>query len=225
MMKAILQGEFHISGSDEQSLQSRLEEDVDALFIEGRNDSVGPDDWSLGYLLFIIGALIIFWFQEAFDTVSDTKDEVSIPVFDEIDTPLPELYERFPREWTIPAGLFSGLVFFTGIYAQKIPVPILPSTPLVGLAYTYTAKLILVIGGVVAFSAILISLEERRLGSRDEDMVESITDISEEHQFDKVVISCGEKHLNRLPDLMEEKGWDVEVYSTNHSWAAKLWGL
>ena len=41
-MKAVLQGEFHISSTDRESLGSHINTDVDALFVERREDRVSP---------------------------------------------------------------------------------------------------------------------------------------------------------------------------------------
>jgi len=84
-------------------------------------------------------------------------------------------------------------------------------------------KLLFIIGSPLLFSFFLVFLEERRLGSRDRDMAEEINKISEQNGYETVVVSCGDAHLHRLPDLLEEKGWETEVNESEHSWAAKIW--
>ncbi|WP_158293548.1 hypothetical protein [Halorubrum sp. ASP121] len=54
-------------------------------------------------------------------------------------------------------------------------------------------------------------------------MAEEINEISKENRYETVVVSCGDVHLDRLPDLLEEKGWETDVNESDHSWAAKAW--
>jgi len=72
-MKAVFQGEFHISSTDRESLDSHLDADADALFVEQREDRVSPDNWSIGYLSFLIGALTLYWLQAALYDGPDIK--------------------------------------------------------------------------------------------------------------------------------------------------------
>ncbi|WP_435128366.1 hypothetical protein [Halobaculum sp. D14] len=222
-MKAILQGEFHISSSDKESLLDHIDEDVDALFVEQREDSVSPNEWSFGYLSFLVSTLIFYWFQAFFDNGSRIEDEVDVPVFDEIDTPLPELYSRFPLSWIVAAGLFTAGFFLYGIFIPKMAIPFLSAPSTGDFIYTVVMKLVMVVGAPVLFSGILIYFEEQNMGSRDEDMANSIIDISEKKGFDTVIVSCGNMHLRRLPGLLEDAGWDVEIHESNHSRASRLW--
>lgn len=222
-MKAIFQGEFHTSESDKESLLTHLDEDVDALFVEQREDTLNPDNWNVGYLSFIIGTCIYYWFQALLDSGPRITDEADMPVFDDIDTPLPELYARFPSIWTVPTGVFSGSVFLYGVFISEITIPFIAVPPAITTIYTVVMKPVFVIGAPVLFSGLLIYFEERRMGSRDEDMAVSITEAVEERGFHTVVVLCGDMHLDRLPGLLEKKGWDVEVHASNHSKASKLW--
>jgi hypothetical protein len=216
-MKAIFQGEFHVSESDRESLLAHIDEDVDALFVEQRADSVSPDDWSFGYLTFIISALIFYWFQALFDSSPRIKDEADVPTFDEIDTPLPELYSRFPIYWTVPIGLLTGLIFLYGVFIPKMTLPLMSVPPTFNMAFTMIMKPFIIIAAPVVFSGMLIYLEERNMGSRDEDMADSIIDISERDGFQTVVVSCGNMHLDRLPKLLKNEGWDVEIHESKYS--------
>lgn len=222
-MKAILQGEFHISASDRESLLTHLDNDAEALFIEQRVDSVSPEKWSLGYLSFLLGALVLYWLQAILDTGPDIKEEANVPVYDEIDTPLPELYSRFPESWTIGSGVLAGLFFLYGIFIPRLTVPFISTPPTVSLIYTFIGKPVITVGAPLFFSFLLIYLEERQLGSRDEDMAEAITKISKDKGYQTVVVSCGDAHLERLPAILEEKGWEVEVNESGHNRAAGVW--
>lgn len=222
-MKAIFQGEFHISSSDKESLLDHIDEDVDALFVEQREDSVSPDEWCFGYLSFLVSTLIFYWLQAVLNHSPRIEDEVDVPVFDEIDTPLPELYFRFPLSWIAATGLFTAAFFLYGIFIPEVSVPLLSVPPSGDFIYTVVMKLVMVVGAPVLFSGTLIYLEERNMGSRDRDMANSITAVADEEGFQTVLVSCGNMHLRRLPELLEEQGWDVEINESNHSLVSNLW--
>jgi hypothetical protein len=222
-MKAVFQGEFHISSTDRESLESQLHVDVDALFVEQREDRVSPKKWSVGYLAFLIGALTLYWLQAFFYDGPDINRKTEVPVHDKIDTDLPVLYSRIPESWILCSGIFSGLVFTVGLVVPVFPLPFVDAPPIASLTYTALVKLFLVIGTPLLFSFSLVFFEERRLGTRDQDMAEEIHKISEENGYGTVVVSCGDAHLHRLPELLEEKGWETELNESKHSWAAKIW--
>lgn len=222
-MKAVFQGEFHISSTDRESLESQLDADVDALFVEQREDRVSPENWSIGYLSFLVGALTLYWLQAFLYDGPDIKEKTEAPVHDKIDTDLPVLYPQFPKSWILGSGIFSSLVFAAGLFVPVYPFPFIDAPAIASLAFTALVKPLMVIGAPLLFSFFLIFFEERRLGTRDQDMAEEINKISEENGYETVVVSCGDAHLHRLPDLLEEKGWEIKVNESDHSWAAKIW--
>ena len=222
-MKAIFQGEFHVSKSDKSSLLSQFDEDVDALFIEQREDRFSPDGWTFGYMTFLASTIVYFWFQAFLDRGEGIEHQVDVPIHDEIDLALPDLFQIFPTPWVLFAQLISVGIFIYGVFMPLAGVPILQLPHLIELSYAVLAKLILVLGASVSLSAILIHMEEYSLGARDAEMAKNIVEISEENEYQTVVVSCGNMHLDRLPELLEDDGWEVEVHGTNHSLASKLW--
>lgn len=222
-MKAVFQGEFHVSTADREALDSRVSDEVDALFLEQREDTFSPDRWSLGYVWFLAGAFTIFWVQDRLDDGPDVREQHEVPVHDEIDIPLPELYEQLPDIWKVAAGLITGIMFFGGLLVPLYPVPLVDPPFQVTIAYSVVVKTLMVTGAPLLYSFILIYAEERRLGIRDEAMATAIAEISEDRGYQTIVVSCGDAHLERLPDLLEEKGWETEVNESSHRWAAKFW--
>lgn len=222
-MKAVFQGEFHISSTDRKSLDSHLQSNPDALFIERRKDRVSPENWSLGYLCFLIGVLSLYWFQAFIYSGPNIEEKADVPIHEDIDTDLPVLYPRFPTTWVLGLGIFSSLVVAAGLFVPVFPIPFIHAPATATLIFTAGIKPILVIAASLLFSFFLIILEERRLGSRDKDMAEAIDRISSENGYEMVVVSCGDAHLDRLPDLLEEKGWETTTHESKHSWAAKAW--
>jgi len=221
-MRAVFQGEFHISSTDRELLDSHLDADADALFVEQREDRVSPESWSIGYLSFLIGALTLYWLQSILYDGPDIKEKAKVPVHDKIDTNLPYLYSRFPEAWKTGFSIFSGLMFLMGVFVSRYPLPLIDA-PLASLIYTVLAKPLFVIASPLLYSFFLIFFEEKRLGTRDQDMADEIHRISKENGYDTVVVSCGDAHLDRLPDLLEEKGWETNINKSDHSWAAKIW--
>lgn len=222
-MRAVFQGEFHISSTDRDSLESQLEADVDALFVEHREDCVSPQNWSLGYLYFLIGVLILYWLQAFLYDGPDIREKTEVPIYDNIDTNLPILYPRFSKIWILGSGMFSSIFLAAGLFVPAYTVPLFNAPAVASHAFTTLVKPLMLIAAPLLFSSCLIFLEERQLGSRDQDMAEEINEISKENGYETIVVSCGNAHLDRLPDLLEKKGWETEVNESDHSWAAKIW--
>lgn len=221
-MKAIVQGEFHASRSDRETLRSRVTEDVDALFVERRADRIGPDGWGLGYVWFVVGVLTLYWFQDVLDRGPAVEDTDSVPVHDEIDTPLPDLYRRLPRSWKLAAGVLTAGIFLVGLSTPYFTIPYVATPLAFDIVYTVIVKLVTVLGAPLLYSFVLVALEERFVGGRDEDMARAITGVSRENGYRTVVVACGEAHVTRLRTLLEDRGWEVEVHESNQGWANVL---
>lgn len=210
-MKAIVQGEFHTSKSDIQALKSHVTEEVDALFIEGREDAVKPEKWTIGYVFFVTGTSLIFWIQDLVDR-DDPEDFGDIPVYDEIDTSLPILHQRISKMGRMSVSMLCGAVLLFGLILPFFPVPFIPVPNSVVILNTIVVKLLIVAFVPVLYSFLIILIEERYIGGRDDDMVGAIDEISRENGHDTVVVSCGESHVNGITDRLEEKGWEVEPH-------------
>lgn len=222
-MKAIFQGEFHISSADGESLKEKLDSDTDALFIEQREDRVSPEEWTLGYLVFLVGVLSLYWLQEQLYSGPDVSEDTDVPVHDEIDTNLPDLYQRIPPLWIWVSGLIACFAFLYGLFIPNPPIPLVDAPWIASYIYTAILKPVLVTGSPLLFSFLLIVYEERYIGGRDEDMANAITETSRDNGYQRVVISCGDAHLDRLSDLLEEKDWEVEIHESNHGWIPDVW--
>jgi hypothetical protein len=222
-MKAILQGEFHTSSRDRESLDSRISGEVDALFIEQRNDSFRPDHWTIGYIAFVLGALSIFWVQAKLNDGPDPSENSRIPVHDRIDTPIPKLYSILPRSWKLGFGAISFAIFLGGVLTPEFHLGFLGAGSVLNTIYSMISKLAMTVGAPLIFSFLLISSEEKYLGRRDRDMAESITAVSRENGYSKVVVSCGNAHLESLKELLEQSGWEVKVYESNSTFLSDVY--
>lgn len=223
MVKAIIQGEYHVSTSDRESLDNHINNEVDALFIEQRSDRVSPENWSLGYLLFLFGALTLYWLQAALYRGPDIQEKHDIPVHDEIDTSLPDLYARLPAVWKVIAGIFAIAIFSAGLFVSSWPIPFINTPEIATQVYSIIVKPVIVVGAPLVYSFILILLEERRLGTRDKDMAEAIAQTSKERGYENIVVSCGDAHTDRLSALLENDGIEVEIQESKHSWGTGIW--
>lgn len=222
-MKAIFQGEFHTSKSDWESLKETIsDEDVDAVFIENRPDNIGPEKWNLGYLSFLTGAFTIFWIQRLISRQPENP-EFDIPVHEEIDIALPALYRLFKKSWKIVGGALGMFVFALGLFRPVYPVPFIDTPDWVVILNTAILKPIMIIGAPLLFTFVLIYLEQRKLGYRDKKMSEEINRISRKNGYDVVAVSCGDAHLERLPNLLEDKGWEVDPKDSNLSFLTRIW--
>lgn len=220
--KAIFQGEFHTSKSDWESLESIITTDVDALFIEKREDRVSPENWSIGYLSFVVGTLEIFWLQELLSRAP--KDpEYSVPVHDEIDIPLPDLFSVFPMKWRLVSGAIGVSIFLIGVFVPEFGIPFIEPPVAVRVVYNLFTKSVTVAAAPLFYSFLLIYSEQKWLGERDREMADNIDQWSEEEGYDNVVISCGDAHLKRLPALLEDKGWNVEINQSNLGILSWFW--
>lgn len=119
--------------------------------------------------------------------------------------------------------MLALLFFLLGLYSPSFGVPLVDAPQPLDVAYYLTVKLILVLGAPLVFSFPLIILEEKWIGSRDEDMAEEITTLSEQNEYDVVVVSCGDAHLNRLPELLEDKGWEVQMDGSGYSLISRIY--
>ncbi|SNR38351.1 hypothetical protein [Halorubrum vacuolatum] len=221
-MKAVIQGEIHVSSTDRCLLDSRLDQNADALFVEAREDRVGPDGWSVGYLSFLIGILILYWLQDVLSNGPGIKEKTNLPIHDEIDTPLPELYAELPQSWIVTLGIPTAIIFVAGLLIPSFPIPFINEPVIVGVIFTLSMRLLMLISAICLFSFGLIILEEKRIGTRDQHMASEIDRIARAKGYQTVVVSCGDEHIDRLPALLEERGWETEVHESAHNWAAKI---
>ena len=221
-MKAILQGEFHISDADRENLESRIGPNTDAVFIEGRGDSVSPSEFTIGYLMYMTGLFTIFWFQHRLGTEMDFEAKYDLPVYDEIDSSFSEIYSRTPVGWRTVFLFISLFLMGAGILRAEFTLPIV-ELPFFGLVlYSSMVKLLMALGAPLLFSFCIIFFEERS-GGRDCDMANAIDSIANREGHDVVVVSCGQAHLEEITRLLEERGWDVDPYDSKYKWLAKIW--
>lgn len=219
-MKAIIQGEFHTSSKDREALKSRISPDTDALFVEGRADTVNRERLTIPYVSFLTGALLIFWIE---DKIGPENVEVEIPRHENIDIPFPELYSKFPTRAIVYSSIFPILLVFYALYWPQTGVPLIDSPMIIDVVYEIVLDLFLILGAPLVFSFGLILYDEKFLESRDEQMSENIHTTSHTEGYDTVVISCGQAHVTPIESRLQEKGWETESYDSEYENSALYW--
>lgn len=225
-MKAIIQGEIHISGGDRRDLLGRISDDTEAVFIEGRDEDIGGRPLTFGYMIFLLGVLLFLWGQGAVSRftspgVKDIIRERGIPVYDEIDRGYAGLYEDYPQWLKLIYGFVAVLVF---LWALAMPADFrVFQVGKVLLNPTFVERFLMLILPVVGYSGIYILLEGRFVDARDEVMANNILELCEKNGHDEIVVSCGQSHLKPIVDRLEANGRDVAPYDTNHKLLAKIY--
>lgn len=225
-MKAIAQGEIHISGSDRRDLLSRVSDDTEAVFIEGRDEDIGGRPLTFGYMTFLLGVLLFLWGQGAISRltgpgVKDIIRDRGIPIYDEIDRGYADLYEDYPQWLKRVYGIVALLVF---LWALAMPADFrVFQVGEVLLNPTLVERFLMLIFPVVGYSGIYILLEGRFVDARDEVMANNIMELCEKNEIDEIVVSCGQSHLKPIVDRLEADGWDVTPYDTNHKLLTKIY--
>lgn len=216
-MEAIIQGEVHTSKSDKDDLQTEIAGGVDAVFHEGREDHIG-ESLTFGYIVFLSGALLLFWFISSLLRGPGLEDRTNLPYHSTIDLPLPDIYSVMPNWLILVAGVCGGTFSAFALYAPEIQILFLEDYVL------YTSlflKPVLLLCGPLLFSFILIIYENHKIGARNDEMANSIVNISEEEGYETVAVLCGESHREPIKKRLEDADWEVQTNSAN-SRLAKL---
>ena len=222
--KAIIQGDFHASNKDAKKLLSRDTTATDAIFIEGRGDNIHLQR-SAAYLLWLIGYLsleIIYttsnWIRE---TLFNDHWEIrgaaisrGLAVEDEIDAELNEvwnlIHETARRQFYYLALL---LMLFTLIWPFF-------GDPVLGIPAGFIAVILAWLIPIGYSAGVIFRLSSD--GVRDEIMSNSISEISENEDYQEVLVLCGQEHVDGISNRLEEEGWEVHSYDSVHP-LSDLW--
>jgi hypothetical protein len=240
MPHATIQGELHGSQGDQQRLLDHDLGDYDQLFIEGRAD-IDIHGISLKFAIFLIGVLMIFWLERLIAVIArvysrifsntdiDIRQEANqaeVPIDDEIDSDLEEIYKEFKdggSAYMIHAIMFVLPLFSFGTLWRLILFEInqgswtIPFT-LVMLTI-HMLSFVLVIGAL--FFVGVIILRSPNSAEREQTMARTIVDRSESNGYDRVLISCGDKHVSGITEELQDEGWTVDPNRSGH-WISKF---
>lgn len=224
-MKAIAQGEIHISGSDRRDLLNRVADDTDAVFIEGRDENIGGRQLTFGYMTFLIGIILLLWGQGAISRksgpgVKDIIREKGIQICDKIDRGYPELYEDYPRWLKIVLGIVT-VPLFLGALIMPADLQVVEFSG-ISVNYTFVIRFLFLASPILGYAVIYIVLEGWIIGARDDVMANNIMETCSKKGYDDIVISCGQQHLKPIVDELESNGWTVEPFDTNYTVIARI---
>lgn len=212
--RAFIQGENHASQSDARRLYEHCTAETDALFVEGRSNTIQLEHHTMGYIIFLIGYLTLEILYRAIELLGNylpNRGEWSIKtaargdglaVNDEIDAELHEIWASL-ADWEslllrVGAFAFILLAVMHGINESPsilVPERLLPALMVTGTPFLYTCATVFALGDS---------------GVRDEVMAQAIIEQSTEQNYDEVLVLCGDKHVTGIKQHLESEGWDVE---------------
>lgn len=209
--KAIIQGDLHVSRRDSRALLDQHTAETDALFVEGRSDTIQLETHAMGYLLFLIGFLIIQSLYRMSDVIyesipgggewtieDDARDEYGLEVYDEIDAELNELWGWVGKGEQVVLYILTTIF---GVFVIRYSV--------IGGLFHGPVTIFIVVTFPLIFSALVI-LRPKRNERREKTMVDSIIDASESEDYEEVLILCGDIHVSSISEKLREEGWEVE---------------
>lgn len=218
--KAIVQGEIHTAQRDQQNLYDQRTEETDALFIEGRSDSIELEHKSAGYLIFLLGYVsleLFYLLTRSLGKTLPTTSEWSIrkaakgegwPIHTDIDAELHEMWEMTDREirWVlyVVAAIMGAIALVQAIFDMSVlifPDSLFPAVVIVLIPFVYSGFAVVLLGG-----------DEQR----DEIMSESIKRETEGQDYSEVLILCGDSHVEGITERLEESGWEVVPKRSTH---------
>lgn len=225
-MKAITQGEVHISPKDQENLLSHISPETDAVFIEGRSWDIGGRDMTIGYTVFLIGVLLYLWGQTTISNIGgpSIKDRIrdqGVPIHDEIDRSYAKMYDDYPKWMKLSIG---SVLFLAFLWALIMPTGYrIINLGTIRLNLTVFERFLYIISVPIGYSLVYVFAEGWLVGGRDDEMIDNIIRTVEEEGYEQIVVSCGQSHLKPISDALEAQGWEVKPNDTNHELLARIY--
>lgn len=224
MRQALIKGETHSSQKDKQALLDLDLAQYDAMFREGHDKNYFERDITTGYALFAIGHLLYgATFNRFYTSSEDIREKArsqDVPWI-EADASVCETYEMVPR-WKrtllLLVAPFAGLLLFGLVFTpiRWIIESVAPGwSPIIG-----AIGIVLLFGFLWALQYFIL-IEGEVMSDRDEYMAETVVEAAEENDYNRVLISCGDKHRSGIASELREQGWTVEEQGIE-SWFGKV---
>lgn len=200
-MKAVIQGEAHISRADRKDLLSRISDDTDCVFMEGGEAVLSRSNLTPGYAFFLIGMIFYLGFIRILrrcrvDPLEDNTEKRGIKFEGRIDMEVSNIYSKCPK---LRGSIFVISMFFIAIIGIGRLNPLLVS-------------LLILISPFMYFGVIMTNKVSEM---RDRVMADSIMEKSKDCGFEKIVISCGQDHVEGIATILENNEWDLYQYHSN----------
>lgn len=229
--KAVIQGEIHIFPTDRKSLMNRDTDQYEALYCEGRSDTISPHHHRNRYNLYVIGALTLYLLYgmfsyvysslpliQAYDLEAQAKQE-GLVFDDNIDLEIHDIFDSYNIQ-TVNFTLISLIVIFALEFLYSFQVDTI-SIAIPGLITIPTPVpiwvLTLLIGMLLPFMYFSLLVSYGNTGDRDEKMARTIVQKCDEREHESVLILVGDKHVEPIGEKLDEEGWEVEKERTNNT--------
>ena len=163
----------------------------------------------------------------------EKAEDEGVPYHDEIDTAVYETYEMVrPRKRVLILVLSPVLAAFllglASVPFQLVLPRLVPDLiPVLTLAATFA--MIFLFGFAWALAYFMMIVDEV-MYDRDEKMAEEILRISEEENYESVLVTCGGNHRPGIASYLEDDDWETEEKTTDSPigkillWIDRLFG-
>lgn len=210
MKSATIKGETHGSDADQQELLQIDLSKHDALFVESSDDDIRFENLSISSFPFAVTFKLYLAFSDAayhsLDRVEQACKHTNTVYERNIDMTGLDTYNSL----SIYTKLFCFTAPALGIYYYIVSIyDLFPKFELVpNLEFRFFIALFLYSVLVLTLNHGLVEL----IGSlnRDEFMVNEIISRSDDSEYSRIVVSCGEMHRPSISHLLRKEGWHVD---------------
>lgn len=219
--EADIKGEVHLSKRDRRELMGFDFEEYDAVFREGKDPDIFDRTLTIGYLVFAIGFLI---YQGTFGRIYIPSDEFEQAVIDK-NTPFHKIDARIHRIYEMVRWRHRIFYFFVVAPLCSLAIiglllaGVISLHELLGLSsldWILNISLIMtifILGLVWAFTYFLLIILTT-VRKRDSVMAKESLQLSENNQYRKVLISCGDAHREGIGFKLNSHNWEINHYPT-----------
>jgi len=228
--KAVIQGETHILPTDRKSLMDRETDQFQALYCEGRSETISPHHHRNRYNLYVIGVLTLYLLYGTFshiysklplisgyDIEAQAKDE-GLLFDDNIDLEIHEIFDSYNTQ-TVNITLVGLIILWTleFIYSFQVDTISFVIPSLVSISTPIPIWMLpLVFGVLLPFVYFSLLVSYGNSGDRDEMMARSIIEKCDERDHDSILILVGDKHVEPISEKLDEEGWEIKKQRTNN---------
>ena len=228
--KAVIQGEIHIFPTDRRSLMDRETDQFQALYCEGRSETISPHHHRNRYNFYVIGVLTLYLLYGTFshiysklplisgyDIEAQARDE-GLLFDDNIDLEIHEIFDSYNTQ-TVNFTLVGLIILwaFEFIYSFQVDTLSFVIPSLVSISTPIPIWMLpLVFGVLLPFVYFSLLVSYGNSGDRDETMARSIIEKCDEREHDSILILVGDKHVEPISEELDEEGWEIKKQRTNN---------
>ena len=226
---AVVRGEVHVSDTDRQALFDRDLSDYEAVYMEGRSNTIQLHENTSSYYLFLLG---YFTLDLGYSLVSPLQSKLGSDEYnvkkeaidrglefeDEIDLEIHQIYNSYGDKYKMWLPYFSIFPFtftvFLSLFIDTISISYVSVT-------IPTWFFTIVFAVLTPFIFMSVLMEISNVSDRDDRMANKIDKKSTEQDHDRLLVLVGDKHVEPVSDRLEEGGWDINRERSEH-WLSRL---